>query len=72
MAIGAHDFGGGAPAINARQENRRGGFQNRGGGPAQGIRQAHVSGFFSQAYGVHQIGVRIKFHFKSRRTSAAT
>ena len=72
LAIGAKDFAGRATPINARQENGRGRFQDRRGRPAQGIRKAYASGFFSQAYGVHQIGVRIKFHFKARRTPPAT
>ena len=72
LAIGAEHFARRAAAIDARQQNRRGGLEDRQRRAAQRVGEAHVGGLFAHADGVHQIGVGIKLHDKSRRAALAT
>src|ERR1700676_3297032 len=61
-----------AAAINAREQQRRGGFQHLKRRAQQQIGKAYVHQIFAAANSEHQTRVRIKLHAKTRRAAFAT
>src|ERR1700686_4360937 len=69
--IGGGELRGGLAAIDAREQQSSGAFQNRERGAAKKIGKTYVDGLVATADGEYQAAVRVELHAKTRGTAVA-
>src|ERR1700686_2737636 len=69
--IGGGGFRGGFAAVDAREQQSGGAFQNRERGTAKKIGKRHVDGLVATADGEYQAAVRVEPHAKTRGAAVA-